>query len=174
MTSAFLFSQVPIEHKVEELKPTKIQFGVDQNVVNFNHSNSVFVSGDSSFDVDAKATLERDRLLIQREFVSLQRHREVVPRENRNTTKETLRQVCLQKLSAEECEAVIWIVDHESGFNQYARNGNCCGLGQRLNNCSEEYFNNLQEQINDTLDYIIGRYKTPLKAKQFWISHQYY
>lgn len=71
-------------------------------------------------------------------------------------------------------EDMLWIVQHESGFNQFAKNKNCCGLFQRLNRCSDEILSDASGQIREGLDYVAGRYGDPTTARRFKEVHGWY
>jgi hypothetical protein len=97
----------------------------------------------------------------------------------RSTLEISIYERAVQEWSIEDAEAVLWIVKRESGFNQYAQNKNCIGLGQRNypNFTSEEreaYLNDLPRQIDDLFSYIRGRYGDGIRAKIWWQSHSWY
>lgn len=76
--------------------------------------------------------------------------------------------MAVERWGEAEAQDVLKIVNGESGFHQFARNGNCCGLFQRLNRCTDEIMNDLDGQISEGLDYIANRYGTPSEAWSFW------
>jgi len=93
-------------------------------------------------------------------------------RSNPQTIKEQIYEAAQERWGVEEADAVIWIVNNESSFRQYIKNGNCCGLFQRLNRCSDSILGDLNGQIVEGLDYIQSRYQTPSEAKRVWLEHK--
>lgn len=79
-----------------------------------------------------------------------------------------------------EWDAIVWIVDHESGWNNTAQNpsSTAYGLFQFLDPTWTDMGGHktsdptIQAQLG--MKYIKSRYGDPLKAKAFWQSHHWY
>jgi hypothetical protein len=77
--------------------------------------------------------------------------------------------------------ALKWIWYHESGWNHKAvnRSSGATGIPQalpasKMATHGSDYRTNPETQIDWGLDYIKTRYGSPLKAKKFWLSHNWY
>jgi len=82
--------------------------------------------------------------------------------------KDKVYSMALARWGEAEAMDVLSIVEHESGFRQFVKNGNCCGLFQRLGRCTDDILGDLDGQISEGLDYIANRYETPHEAWSFW------
>lgn len=79
-----------------------------------------------------------------------------------------------------EWDALVWIIDHESGWRNTAQNptSSAYGLFQFLDPTWADYGGHktsdptIQAQLG--LKYIKARYGDPIKAKAFWQSHHWY
>jgi hypothetical protein len=118
------------------------------------------------------------------EAVSRQYLRNALPREKSRTSQTSSldqeenrikgNEECLVKWSQSECQDLDWIVTRESGWNQYAKNKNCCGLFQRINKCSEDILSSFDDQLSEGMQYITERYGTAEQAKNFWEKNYWY
>ena len=77
--------------------------------------------------------------------------------------------------------ALKWVWYHESGWNHRAvnRSSGATGIPQalparKMRTHGSDYRTNPETQIDWGLDYIKTRYGTPIKAKKFWLSHNWY
>lgn len=77
--------------------------------------------------------------------------------------------------------ALKWVWFHESGWNHKAvnRSSGATGIPQalparKMRTHGSDYRTNPETQIDWGLDYIKTRYGTPIKAKKFWLSHNWY
>lgn len=158
------FNEIKLE---EYAQPRKLESG----------RLNVIAPGISVYDTqalnDSRELLRKNR---EREQAKTKSPRDLQARESQNSERNTTRQYIKNTSVFDEAntEALLWIIQHESGFNQYARNKNCCGLFQRLNYCSQEDFEDLDGQIREGTRYIKDRYGSPLEAKEFWLSHNWY
>lgn len=80
-----------------------------------------------------------------------------------------------------EWQALVWVWDHESGWRWDADNptSDAYGIpqalpGSKMASAGADWKDNATTQIKWGLDYIKGRYGSPSKAKQFWLSHNWY
>jgi len=165
-----------IKVKTVENQAVILTLTKDQNVVdNVGAINSI-VGGSSVAD-------RQSALLVREE--SERNSRDVLSRSSgagrgeSQVIRNTIYQRAVQEWSQEDAEAIIWIIDRESGFNQYAQNKNCIGIAQRYypNFTTEEreaYLNDLPRQIDDLFSYIRGRYGDGSHAKNFWQNHNWY
>lgn len=83
--------------------------------------------------------------------------------------------------SSEDYNAVVNIIIRESSFNVNSVNSKtgACGLFQaypcnKMKSYGSDYRTNYKVQIAWGLDYIKNRYKTPVKAWEFWQQHKWY
>ena len=75
--------------------------------------------------------------------------------------------------SEEDYQAIVRIIQRESGFKVSATNGSCYGLfqscpGSKMKKYGKDYKTNFKTQIAFGIDYIKNRYKTPVNA----LKHQ--
>ena len=159
------------EEPASQLTLTKDQYVVDRmgTINRITGGNSVADS--------------QSALLVRKE--NERNSRDVLPRSDRTgrgesgSVRDTIYQRAVQEWSQEDAEALVWIIDRESGFNQYAQNKNCIGIAQRYypNFTAEEreaYLNDLPGQVDDLFSYIRGRYGDGIRAKIWWQSHSWY
>jgi soluble lytic murein transglycosylase-like protein len=78
-------------------------------------------------------------------------------------------------------KALKWIWHHESGWNHRAVNPSSGATGipqslpaSKMRTHGSDYRTNPETQIDWGLDYIKERYGSPIKAKRFWLSHNWY
>lgn len=78
-------------------------------------------------------------------------------------------------------KALKWIWFRESGWNHRAVNPSSGATGipqslpaSKMRTHGSDYRTNPETQIDWGLDYIKTRYGSPLKAKQWWLSHHWY
>lgn len=151
----------------EDTKSLKYIIGTTNVIYSDLHLNRIIL-GKSNFDISRERDEQRNRDVVAREQRIAQR-----PSQNYSSRDEGLR-LCKEIWGEEECQSLDWIVQHESGWNQYAVNKNCCGLFQRLNRCSEETLSDFRGQLREGMQYITGRYGTAARAQDFWINHRWY
>jgi hypothetical protein len=133
-----------------------------------NHINNI-VPGKSSNELALEADELRNRRLIAVKSKVVQ----TTP--DRSGVKEEIFKQASVRWGYEEALDVLWIVNNESGFQQYIKNRNCCGLFQRLNRCSDDILSDLDGQISEGLDYIAERYdNSPAQARYFWENNHWY
>ncbi len=82
---------------------------------------------------------------------------------------------------AKQFRALKWVWYHESGWNYKAvnRSSGATGIAQalpasKMATHGSDYRTNPETQIDWGLDYIKVRYGSPIKAKKFWLSHNWY
>lgn len=82
---------------------------------------------------------------------------------------------------AKQFRALKWVWYHESGWNHKAVNSSSGATGipqalpaRKMRTHGSDYRTNPETQIDWGLDYIKTRYGTPIKAKKFWLSHNWY
>jgi len=137
----------------------------------FSEEKPAIIPGDSYFDIEQR-TIEhqlandRDQLARMAREAKLATIR--VPDPDNAEVRDQIFEAAKARWGEDQAFDAIWIVNNESGFKQYITNGNCCGLFQRLNRCSQEILSDLPGQIEEVLDYIAGRYQTPDAARYFW------
>lgn len=140
-------------------------------------------SADSSNFVDLESKIhqeanDRDAIKAMPPAKPVRPVRDTISREYRVTDKSNTRaiglEICRTQWNEEDCQSLDWIIQHESGWNQYATNKNCCGLFQRLNRCSEIILSDFNGQMVEGMDYVVGRYGSAGKAKAFWERNHWY
>lgn len=163
-----LFPLVIKGQKVENEEPT-YKIGGKNVLVSADHYNHI-IPGKSAFDLARERDEQRNKLVVRRKSQVISQSKTL---QSPGARDEGL-QTCRRYLSANECEALDWIVQRESGWNQYAINKNCCGLFQRLNRCSDEILSDFNGQMIEGIRYIAGRYQTAERAKAFWTINHWY
>lgn len=80
-----------------------------------------------------------------------------------------------------EWDALVWLWQHESGWNNKAKNpsSGAYGIpqalpGSKMGAEANPPTSSASAQIKWGLSYIKGRYGSPTKAKAFWQSHNWY
>lgn len=83
--------------------------------------------------------------------------------------------------SEEDFNALVYIINKESGWNIYAQNsssgayGLCQSLpGNKMASEGSDWSTNGETQVRWCLNYIKERYSTPVSAKSFWNSHYWF
>ena len=116
-----------------------------------NNVNTNFIPAPSAYDLSLKAStsLPATRLDIR----------------------EKVYQEALERFgSEEEAEAVLKVVNFESGFKPEAKNGRCYGLFQQLGYTNPD----VRSQITSGINYIQERYQLPSKAWQHEEEYRWY
>lgn len=160
---------------------TKAKLG-GRDVVTYGDAINI-IPGDSRHILELRREAERAAAQAEeaRRRREVQIHsRDTIPRSGTaarydGDVQRLIREKSTERWNATEAEAVLWIVDKESSFNPRARNGSgACGLFQRLPCPWGQSLENVEEQIENGLDYIKRRYQTPIEAKAFWLAHRWY
>lgn len=83
--------------------------------------------------------------------------------------------------SGAQWNALDWIFQHESGWNQFADNpsSDAYGIpqslpGSKMASSGSDWRTNPRTQIDWGLKYIKGRYKDPVSAQKWWKNHNWY
>lgn len=81
----------------------------------------------------------------------------------------------------DDWQALVWIWNHESGWRWDAENASSGAYGipqslpgSKMASAGDDWKDNAATQIKWGLNYISERYGSPSKAKQFWLSHNWY
>ncbi len=76
--------------------------------------------------------------------------------------------------NSEQLIALHWIQRHECNTPGKVNAYGCVGLGQLKNPPKWMVRGNAESEIKAMCEYIKRRYGTPLKAKSFWLHHNWY
>ncbi len=88
----------------------------------------------------------------------------------------------LENVSTLQFDDFLWLIAQESNGKVNAKNPHSTARGlfqllrnqYALNPRGEESFGNATEECQGGIRYVIGRYRTALAARQFWLSHHWY
>jgi hypothetical protein len=83
--------------------------------------------------------------------------------------------------SGAEWDALVWVWDHESNWNNKAKNPSSGAYGipqalpaSKMGATANPPTSSASAQIKWGLSYIKSRYGSPSKAKAFWLAHHWY
>jgi hypothetical protein len=88
----------------------------------------------------------------------------------------------LESVSPTECGDFLWLIAQESGGVVGVRNARSTARGlfqllraqHSLNPNGEKSFGNAKEECQGGIRYVIGRYRTAHRAREFWLNHHWY
>jgi hypothetical protein len=88
----------------------------------------------------------------------------------------------LEGVAPTQYDDLLWLVAQESGGEVDARNprSSARGLFQLLkaqyglNPHGEASFGNAKEECQGGIRYVVGRYRTAHRAREFWLKHHWY